>query len=63
MSKIYTYFGFKNGNLVSVVHSVNADDVPTSLQNLSKLKNKLRNGKKTSQNKKRAFTCFLLPKF
>ena len=26
MSKIYTYFGFKNGNLVSVVHSVNADE-------------------------------------
>jgi hypothetical protein len=23
MSKIYTYFGFKNGNLVSVVQSVN----------------------------------------
>ena len=25
MSKIYTYFGFKNGNLVSVVQSVNED--------------------------------------
>jgi predicted transcriptional regulator len=25
MSKIYTYFGFKNGNLVSVVQSVNKD--------------------------------------
>ena len=25
MSKIYTYFGFKNGNLISVVQSVNED--------------------------------------
>ena len=25
MSKIRTYFGFKNGKLVSVMHSVNSD--------------------------------------
>jgi len=25
MGKIYTYFGFKNGNLVSVVQSTNKD--------------------------------------
>jgi hypothetical protein len=25
MSKIHTYFGFKNGELVSVLHSVNSD--------------------------------------
>lgn len=25
MSKIHTYFGFKNGKLVSVLHSINCD--------------------------------------